>query len=103
MNLAVAARDYRGICYNIPSRAVSDEANKVGQALSQILEALATLASVQPRLTAMRELDRIYAECSKENWDEEGADAISEPTYQEAMKFLALLPLTLPTPEAVPE
>ena len=59
--------------------------------------------SIQPRFDAVRELLTTYHECSHENWDGEGALPISTRTLQEAVKFLTALPLTIPTPEVVPE
>jgi hypothetical protein len=103
MNPAPAAATvYRGFTY-IPNNAVSSEAQQVGAAWQRMLQALANVASLQPRLNAIEELDDIYSQCANDNWDGERAAAITQATYIEALKFLAVLPLIIATPEIVPE
>ena len=55
------------------------------------------------RIAPIRELLTTYHECSHENWDGEGALPISTRTLQEAVRFLTALPLTIQTPEVIPE
>ena len=55
------------------------------------------------RLDVIRELLTIFQECSHENWDNEEAYPISARTVQEAVKFLNALPVTIETPEVIPE
>ena len=55
------------------------------------------------RFDAIREVLTIFQECSRGNWDSEGAYPISARTVQEAVKFLNALPLTIETPEVIPE
>jgi hypothetical protein len=45
----------------------------------------------------------VYKECSENNWDGYGAEAISPEAYFEASKLIESLPLDLPFPEIVPE
>src|SRR5438552_16496412 len=59
--------------------------------------------SIQPRVNALRELLATYHECSYENWDGEGALPISTRALQKAVRFLTALPLTIQTPEVIPE
>ncbi len=100
--VALGPTTYRGVSY-VPNNALSREAQEVGNAWSEMLATLANVASVQPRLNAIRELKNLYTECSSENWDGEGAAPISQETYHEAVKFLRMLPLTIEMPETVPE
>jgi hypothetical protein len=67
------------------------------------LHALSNVMSIQPRRSSLQELFSVYRECSEENWDGEGAAAVSVRTYQEAIKFLCSLPLTVSAPEVIPE
>ena len=53
---------------------------------------------------ALSELDEIYRECSKEDWDGYGALPVSREAYHEAIRFLkAWCRLALPVPELGPE
>ena len=103
MSTAAVGRPlYQGLGY-FQDYAVSNEATILVIAWRQFISALANVASAQPRLEAMSELHSLYHECSVANWDGENAMAISEETYLEAANFLALLPLTIRTPDVVPE
>src|SRR5688572_24159623 len=59
--------------------------------------------SFQAKFAKILELTDIYKKCSVENWDSEGAEAISEAAYKEAARFIRLLPMTFRMPEIVPE
>lgn len=48
-------------------------------------------------------LNNIYLECSKVNWDQYGANPISESVLTEAHWLLSALPSWVPNPEVVPE
>ena len=48
-------------------------------------------------------LFQLYQRCRAEDWNGEGGKAISLETLMEAQKLLSLLPLSLPTPEFLPE
>ncbi len=48
------------------------------------------------------ELFDIYHECKEDNWDEEGAKAISRAAFIDAIKFIEIYPNYLPLPEVVP-
>ena len=50
-----------------------------------------------------RDLYRVYRECSKSDWDNDGAGPINEQTFLEASTFLDQLPSDLPLPEIFPE
>ena len=47
---------------------------------------------------AFDELNQVYTECLKPNWDGYGAMPVSETTYQLAYQFLEALPLGTPLP-----
>ena len=50
----------------------------------------------------LSELIEIQEECSIDDWDDEGAVAISFATLFEAMQFIRLLPVHLKLPDVVP-
>lgn len=50
-----------------------------------------------------RDLYRIYRECFKPDWDNDGADPINEQTFIEAIMLLDQLPSDLPLPDIIPE
>lgn len=85
------------------NHAVGAESRKVGNRLDDFWRALQNVVSVQPRIMAVRSLTDIYRNCAVENWDAEGASPITERTYEEALKFLGALPLTVRVPDVVPE
>lgn len=49
------------------------------------------------------ELNNIFLECSKVNWDKYGANPINEAALIEAHWFLTALPSWVPNPEVIPE
>jgi hypothetical protein len=93
---------YRGFIYT-PNNAVSNEAETVRHAWRRMLLRLVNVDVLRPRLAAFSELDNTFDECKSANWDAEGAAPITEATYEEAQDFLALLPVTIRTPEIAPE
>ncbi len=54
---------------------------------------------------ALRSLDDVFIECSKEGWDGYDAQPITETAYIEAKRFIESMPLIsfLPSPEIIPE
>lgn len=51
-----------------------------------------------------KELKEVYSECSEHDWDNYGANPITETAYLEAERFINSLPiLDFPSPEIVPE
>lgn len=48
-------------------------------------------------------LIQLYQRCQAGDWDGEGGEAISIETLVEGQKLLSLLPLSLPTPDFLPE
>ena len=94
---------YQGLAY-FATNAVGNESKEIEKYLRQFFDALqSNVISIRPRLEAVSELFNLYRECSHPDWDGEGALPISAGTIQEAAKFLSALPLTLRTPEIVPE
>ena len=103
MNPAIAAvGPYQGYSYGL-EYGRSEEAIQVAGTWRAMIEGLSKVASFQPRLFAFRELRTVVTECCVDNWDGEGAAAISLETYKEAFNFLHLLPVSLKTPEVVAE
>jgi len=82
----------------------SPEAEKMLGMLKDALDHLWQTSVREQRLEeAVAALNDVYQECCESNWDGYGAQAITEGAYQEAFKFLTLLPLNVPIPEVVPE
>ncbi len=98
----VTRKRYEGIGRS-SNYAVGDESNEIRRQFAQFWGALHNVISVQPRILAIRHLTELYRQCSQENWDGEEAMAISEQTYQEGLKFLGALPLSIKVPELVAE
>ncbi len=100
--VVINAPRYRGLPY-FSNHAVGTESGEIRKTLMEYFDDLSNVMSIQPRLDAVRELLTTFQECSREDWDSEGALPISTRTLQEAVKFLTALPLTIQTPEVIPE
>lgn len=89
------------------TRSYDTGSSETSQRLQKLYED--TVASLRKSVTwnylgnALDELRETYRECYEENWDGYDALAISQATYDEAVRFLNALPSWLPTPEIVPE
>jgi hypothetical protein len=59
--------------------------------------------SLQAKLVSIFELSEVYKSCAMPDWDGEGAEPIPFLAYQEAARFLRLLPMIFPMPDVVPE
>jgi hypothetical protein len=101
---ALAPRNiYQGLGY-YQSTGVGTTATRLAEFINA--EAMATFqlaVSLRAKFDALCELFQVYKSCSNANWDSEGAEAISEAAYQEAARFIRLLPVIFPMPEIVPE
>lgn len=91
-----------------PSPGVSDASRKLRELREQAarqFRATETWKNSRVDLqVALRELDEIYRECSKEDWDGYGALPVSQKVCHEAIRFLkAWRRLSLPVPELGPE
>ena len=79
--------------------ALGPEAMALGTMFEEIskymLESEALGAS---RRKSIEELGSLANECSSDDWDGHGAQAIKEDALREAERFLFLLPLTFPSP-----
>lgn len=88
---------YRSTGCGATSKKLSEILYWEGQALFQLS------VSLRAKFEAACDLTEMYKNCSKANWDGEGAEPISEPAYLEAARFIRLLPVVLPMPEIAPE
>ena len=104
MTPTLARRDnYQGLGY-YRSTAFGETSQRLTQLLRGEAEAMFQLAiSLRAKFDKVRELQEIYNGCSSNNWDGEGANAISESAYVEAARFIRLLPVAFPLPDIVPE
>jgi hypothetical protein len=57
---------------------------------------------LRAKFDTVLELRRVFQESSAGNWDGEGAEPISDATYQEASRLIRLLPVIFPMPEVTP-
>lgn len=78
---------------------LGDLATKVQHQLDQTLVYLHEPASQQERVEAFERLDEIRIECGHDNWDGDGAKAISIGAFKEAKRFLEQLPSVFPAPD----
>ena len=88
---------YRSTGYGPTSRKLSDILFWEGKCLFQLS------VSLRAKFETACDLSEMYKNCSMANWDGEGAEAISEPAYLEAARFIRLLPVAFPMPELTPE
>lgn len=87
-------------------KATSDALKLLGQLFSPIgrpLQPLSTGGSFRAERTdwlsqANKELDSVWTEASRPDWDGEGAEPVSHAVVDVTRKLLALLPVTAPEP-----
>jgi len=83
---------------------VSDAALKISQILTKTAVELIRSATGQARIAdPLSSLDRLFEECSAENWDGEGAAAIPYQAFEEAERLVYALPVFVPPPDVLPE
>lgn len=51
----------------------------------------------------LKNLNDVFAEARSDDWEGEGAEAISDAAYYNATKVLAVLPFDLPQPDIIPD
>ena len=51
----------------------------------------------------LSELNEVFSEAKKPDWDGDDAEPIADTTYFNATKLLTVLPVDLPTPEILPD
>ena len=100
MTVAVPRIDNVSYMYPHSNMGHGQEAAKIEELLEEVFNHVRQSGPFQLTAEALFE---IYKEHSEENWDSQGAKAISKDAYLEARDFLRLLPTTLPVPEVVPE
>jgi hypothetical protein len=49
------------------------------------------------------QIDEIFVECARDNWDGHGASSVSHHARETAKRFVSLLPVDLPNPEPAPD
>lgn len=90
--------------YRRNDSAYSDEAKAVAASVTKIMRASeSSQALFGAKATALAELRKTATECSKDNWDADGALAIDEMTIWNAEDFIRALPDNFPLPEVAPE
>jgi hypothetical protein len=101
---AIAVNDGLTLFERFESNGSSAEAEKLlaylGKTVSELRDRSNIWNHVEP---AMQSLDETYQECGEDGWDGYDASAISESVYEDAKKFLNMLPMWISSPEIVPE
>jgi hypothetical protein len=82
----------------------SDDSNKLKEIFVDLLDHFGEPVSVGWPIGEMLDsLSDTYDECSHPNWDGYDALPLTENAYEEARRFIQLLPTTIQHPEIVPE
>jgi len=101
---AVAGSYFPSGAWKSDQPGVSDAAKRISEILQTAVRGFVVSATGQARIAdPMAGLVELYTECGQENWDGEGAKAISPSVLEEALMLLLILPSTIPVPEFVPE
>ncbi|NKC16694.1 MAG: hypothetical protein GKR94_32225 [Gammaproteobacteria bacterium] len=85
------------------SSAVSEASVKLESLLRLVRRHYLEPASRLSIEATYQELVSTFEDCSMPNWDGYGAAAISQASLYNALRFLDLLPPSLPSPEVTPE
>ena len=103
MSPAVAdRRPFQGFGY-YTNTGVGTESEKLANFFArQFIEAASRPILLRPKIETLETLKTVFTECNKENWDGEGAVAISPEAYLEAYKLISLLPSLRQMPEIIP-
>ena len=80
----------------------SEDSHVIESVLDKIMEHFRESVSLG-RSETLNSLVEIYSKCYQEDWDGYGAFPINENTFKEALKFIELLPSSLPMPEITAE
>ena len=95
-----AAVETTGFAYSsLADPGVSEEAILVGKRLDEAIEFGPHVWVGESIRSAQAALDAAYQGAQEDDWDGEGATAVSYATYIYACKFLRLLPTGTPLPE----
>src|SRR5882724_7111596 len=90
--------------YAQPGSAVSPEAETVIQAASSIVRAAErSVALFGDKAAALSSLRELASECSVDDWDNAGAQAINVDALTCAERLLRALPSSVPIPDCSPE
>lgn len=104
MSTAVAAcPDVFGIFSYPNDHGVSPDSVRIWERIRESKEHFQDYITGQQLQRLLSELDSVFVECSKANWDGYNAEPISSDAYLEAIEFLRLLPPFMSPPEIVPE
>ena len=97
MNLA-RTRDYQGFGYHRDT-GVGVESVLLAKLLMRRFLEMSRPILLSPRLETLKRLESVFAESCAEGWDSEEAAATALTAYQQAQKFVKLLPSMLEMPE----
>ena len=105
MSQAMACSSCNSIM-SFPDAALGEDARKLLRSFTNVTRALERTESIRKKdQILMDRLDKVFEECSSQNWNGEDAPAISQDAYIEALRFIKNLPtyVDFPLPEIVPD
>jgi hypothetical protein len=82
---------------------VSEESQKISGMISSIASQQRILASFRWRDSLLDEISQISQSCDKQGWDGYDAEPISPESVIRAAQLIELLPISIQTPDVVPE
>ena len=85
------------------SSGTSNESNVIQENVLKIKDDLQQSFTGQGLQILLKELDKVFSECSVAKWDGYYAVPISSDAYEETIRFLKSLSPFIPPPEIVPE
>lgn len=102
MTTAALAHDQHN--YLRPSQTGASETSvQLTDVIRDALDHFRTPVTADPAIGLEDEIFNLYCDRSHDNWDDQGAAAITKEALWESLLFLEALPRGLPLPEPVPE
>jgi hypothetical protein len=95
MTVAEAVIPARSLLFGATDSGWSTDAVALGRLFAKSSETSVALGVLDSILA----LDQVYQEASSDGWDGYRAKAVTPPTYEQAKRFLDLLPTTVPQPD----
>ncbi len=99
--LCLPMKDYNPIFNPYGDRGVSEDASTLKERFAGIIEDNSIVFGWSKEI--IQTINEIMKECSSDNWDGYGAQAIDMASYKETLRFIHFLPKTIPVPQITVE